>query len=69
MAPMLRVSVDSDLLALAYLFILVGSFVFVFSLFFFGVNTIAMASLPFLNLSQGLTRIFKMLLCLRVTVF
>lgn len=30
--------------------------------FFLGVNTIAMASLSFLNLSQGLMRIFKMLL-------
>lgn len=69
MAPMMRASVYSDLLALVYLFILGGSFVFVFSLFFFGVNTIAMASLSFLNLSQGLMRIFKMLLCLRITVF
>lgn len=68
-APVLRFSVCSDLLALVHLFILVGHFVFLFSLFFFGVNTIAMASLRFLNLSQELTRIFKMLLCLRVTVF
>lgn len=52
-------------LALVYLFILVGGFVLVFSLFFFGVNAIAMVSLPFLNWSPGLgNENLKMLLCL-----